>query len=95
MPEDSDPSELIVGLLDSERVCGERWPAADFNAKVRDPPPTRHTKPRRVERGDLNQIRSEPARLFQTRRTLPAGRAMELEFVQPNGAKEANRRGTV
>jgi hypothetical protein len=36
IPEDADPSELIVGFLDAERASGEEWSTADFNDRVAD-----------------------------------------------------------
>ena len=82
IPADADPSELIVGFLDTERASGTRWTAADFNDKAamyyaeHQPgavPPT-------LTDDDLTRVRQRRAELFAEWDTVPAGGAIELRF---------------
>lgn len=82
IPADADPSELIVGFLDTERASGARWSAADFNDKAavyfRDhglgTPPT-------LTDDDLARVRKRRAELFAAWDATPPGSALELTFV--------------
>jgi hypothetical protein len=82
IPDDADPSELIVGLLDAERATGERWAASDFNDKIaayyRDHfagAPTRT-----LSDDDLARIRRRRADLFAAWDAVQPGQALELTF---------------
>lgn len=90
IPADLDPSELIVGFLDTERASGTRWNAADFNEKaaayysehkLTTPPPT-------LRDDDLARIRQRRAELFAQWDAVPAGGTLELSF-DPAGAEHA------
>lgn len=82
LPADLDPSELIVGFLDTERASGTRWTADDFNDKAaayhRDhgltaPPPM-------LTDDDLVRVRQRRAELFDQWDAVPAGGTLELSF---------------
>lgn len=82
IPADADPSELIVGFLDTERASGTRWAASDFNDKAaafyRDhgylaSPPT-------LSEDDLGRIRQRRAELFAEWEAVPPGGTLELAF---------------
>lgn len=82
LPADLDPSELIVGFLDTERASGTRWTADDFNDKAaayhRDhrltaPPPI-------LTDDDLVRVRERRAELFEQWDAVPAGGTLELSF---------------
>ncbi len=82
LPADMDPSELIVGFLDTERASGTRWTADDFNDKAaayhRDhgltaPPPI-------LTDDDLARVRQRRAELFEQWDAVPAGGTLELSF---------------
>jgi hypothetical protein len=81
LPADLDPSELIVGFLDTERATGVGWTAADFNEKAalyfaqhRLPGTFQMTS---VE---LERIRARLSELIERWRALPAGDTMEVSF---------------
>ena len=105
IPDDMDPSELIVGFLDTERASGTRWAAADFNDKVtifyRDRLPG--ASPPSLTDDELTRIRQRRAELFARWDAVPAGEALELAFpgdadtdhdVAPNLAANATSRRT-
>jgi len=82
LPEDTDPSELIVGFLDTERASGTHWSAEDFNDKARiyyeehsigAEPPT-------LTDDDLTRIRQRRAELFAEWEAVPPGGTLELAF---------------
>jgi hypothetical protein len=81
IPADADPSELIVGLLDSERTAGVEWTTDEFNAHAAQffqthgvPSPVNVTGPQ------LTRIRERMADLFARWDAVPPGEAMELSF---------------
>lgn len=81
LPENIDPSELIVGFLDTERASGERWTAADFNEKARLYYENKGaTSPLALTDDALARIRARRAELFAAWHALPAGETMELTF---------------
>lgn len=82
LPADLDPTELIVGFLDTERATGERWSAAEFNDKAagyyRDhklpsAPPT-------LSDEQLGRVRQRRAELFAAWDAVPVGGTIELAF---------------
>lgn len=81
LPADMDPSELIVGFLDTERAGGVEWTATDFNEKAavyfaqHDIPGEFHISPERLAR-----IRTRVSELTHRWRILPAGESLELPF---------------
>jgi hypothetical protein len=81
LPEDLDPSELIVGFFDAERAGGVEWTAEDFNEKVRLYY-QQHGMPGsyRLTEADLKRIRDEGQALISRWRLLPAGETLELPF---------------
>ena len=82
MPADMDPSELIVGFLDTERASGGRWSAADFNEKAagyyRDHKLT--TTPPTLTDEQLASVRQRRAELFAEWDAVPDGGTIELSF---------------
>ena len=82
IPADADPSELIVGFLDTERASGTRWNAADFNDKAalyyadHDP----GTTPPTLTDDDLARVRQRRAQLFAEWDAVPPGGTLELTF---------------
>ena len=96
LPADMDPSELIVGFLDTERASGTRWTADDFNDKAaayhRDhgltaPPPI-------LTDDDLVRVRQRRAELFEQWDAVPAGGTLELSFDLA-GTAQADRKSVV
>lgn len=81
IPADADPSELIVGFLDTERAGGVRWTVEDFNDKV-----AAYHRQHGLEGScvlteeQLRRIRELRQALFERWHALPAGDVMELEF---------------
>jgi hypothetical protein len=82
IPDDMDPSELIVGFLDTERASGTRWTAEDFNDKAMiycserlpgQTPPT-------LTDDDLARIRQRRAELFEQWDAIAPGGTLELIF---------------
>lgn len=80
MPEDSDPTELIVGFLDSERASGKTWSADDLNSELmlHGAGAVRH-----VSQEALDRIRALRDEFFARWRDLPEGEVLELEFARP------------
>jgi hypothetical protein len=79
---DADPSELIVGFLDTERASGTRWTAADFNDKTALYY-TEHnlaTTPPTLTDDDLARVRQRRAQLFAEWDAVPPGGTLELTF---------------
>jgi len=81
LPADMDPSELLVGFLDSERAGGVRWSAEDFNEKAALYY-AQHQLPGacRISAAELERVRATRDELIARWRTLPAGTALELPF---------------
>ncbi len=81
LPNDMDPSELIVGFLDGERAGGVRWTAADFNDKARHYYAS-HGLEKALTLGDseLDAIRGRLNDLAGQWRLLPRGATMVLLF---------------
>ena len=85
MPPDADPSELIVGLLDAERVAGEPTPAAALNASAaryfaQRGVPDAGPHAVRLTDEQLGRIRNLLRDLVQQWDALAPGAAMELPF---------------
>ena len=82
IPADADPSELIVGFLDTERASGTRWSAADFNDKAAIFYADRYpgSEPPTLSDDDLARVRQRRAELFAEWDAVPAGGALELVF---------------
>ncbi len=81
LPRDLDPSELIVGFLDTERAGGVQRTAADFNDKAA----LYHTQHGlsgacRIGAEQLELIRKRRAELIDRWRALPAGETLEMPF---------------
>lgn len=81
MPAAADPSELIVGFLDTERAGNVRWTAADLNEKVALYYETHHIDALfNVTDDQLVQIRKRRAELFAMWEAVSPGDALELPF---------------
>ena len=85
MPSDADPSELIVGLLDAERVGGEPTPAAELNASAyryyeqRGIGDAGHQSVRLTDE-QLDRIRRRQRDLVEKWEALVPGGTLELPF---------------
>src|SRR5215204_5288567 len=94
IPADADPSELIVGFLDTERASGTRWNAADFNDKAAlyyaEHSPG--TTPPTLTDDDLAQVRQRRAQLFAEWDAVPPGGTLELTFDVGADATTSARR---
>jgi hypothetical protein len=93
LPADLDPSELIVGFLDTERAGGVEWSANEFNQNAANYY-AQHGLPGscRVTDEQLGRIRGLLRELTARWRALPAGETLELPFkirkadsAQPGG----------
>jgi hypothetical protein len=84
LPAEALPAELLVGFLDSERVAGVEWPAAQFadmaatygaahGAELACP----------VTDGELATIRARRRALLTQWAASPAGATLELRFPRP------------
>ena len=81
MPADMDPSELIVGFLDTERASGTRWSAEDLNDKIKLYNETQHTSyDLQLTDEVLGQIRKRRSELFTMWDEVPPGETLELAF---------------
>jgi hypothetical protein len=81
IPADADPSELIVGFFDAERVGGERWSAEQFNAHGEEFGRKMGVKIKLgLSDAELQRIREMREGLFARWAELPAGETLELEF---------------
>ncbi len=84
IPEDADPSELIVGFLDAERASGERWSASDFNDRLAN-----YYSEHGLSGGctltddQLARIRERMRELFHAWIAVPPGESLELVFARP------------
>lgn len=84
IPEDADPSELIVGFLDAERASGEEWSTADFNDRLAD----FYTEPGvlgacTITDAQLHRIRERVRELFDAWIEVPPGESLELLYSRP------------
>ena len=75
LPEDMDPGEAIVGLLDIERSQGVRLPAATFHEIYPD-----SMALRLLSDDDLDRVRARRTELISLWEALPAGDTLELRF---------------
>lgn len=81
VPADAEPSELIVGFLDLERMSGVRGTADELNAKVRLFNETEKTNYRLdITDEQLAEIRKRRSELFAMWDAVPPGEALELTF---------------
>jgi hypothetical protein len=81
LPADLDPSELLVGFLDTERAGGVEWTAADFNDKAALYFAQHGTTGScRITPEQLGRVRTVLGELVEWWRRLPAGEAIELAF---------------
>jgi hypothetical protein len=82
IPADADPSELIVGFLDTERASGTRWSASEFNDKAavyyREHAPG--GIPPTLTDDELARVRQRRAELFAQWDAAPPGGTLELTF---------------
>jgi len=75
LPEDMDPSEAIVGLLDAERSQGVRLGVATFRESYPN-----ESALRSLSDDDLDQVRARRNELISLWEALPAGDTLELRF---------------
>lgn len=81
IPADMDPSEIVVGFLDTERASNERWTADDFNEKARIHCEQRGgTPPAGITDEALGRVRARRSELFARWRELKPGDTMELPW---------------
>ena len=80
LPEDMDPSEYIVGLLDLERTQGGRRTVSDLLAEAEDTPSLAAAVMARVGEAELDAIRARCTELIALWDALPVGGALELPF---------------
>lgn len=81
IPEDMDPSELIVGFLDGERAGGATWSADDFNDKAEKYFASHGvTQALTLTDEDLDRIRTRVRELSDRWKLLPRGETLELTF---------------
>lgn len=81
LPDDLDPSELIVGFLDAERAGGVEWTAEEFNEKLGLSYAQRGlARNDRLTEEELGRIRAERRNLISRWRALPSGETLELPF---------------
>lgn len=81
IPENADPSELFVGLLDAEHATGIKWTAAEFNAYAERffaNLGARFRLP--VTDEQLDQVRALRDELLARWQAVPPGEALELIF---------------
>lgn len=80
IPDDADPSELIVGFLDLERASGHRQSAADYNAQLERQRAEGSPPFEPVTEAQLAAIREQVRELHERWRTLESGATMRLTF---------------
>lgn len=91
LPDDLDPSELIVGFLDGERAGGIQWTAADFNDKARHYYATQGLETiLTLADSELDAIRSRLGELVGQWRLLQRGETMELIFDRAASRKKSD-----
>ncbi|HEY9384329.1 MAG TPA: hypothetical protein VIP80_12545 [Gemmatimonadales bacterium] len=87
LPADLDPSELLVGFLDSERAGAVTWSADDFNAKTAIYYAQQgRSGSCRISPGQLERVRAMRDELIARWRALPAGATLELPFERAESA---------
>jgi hypothetical protein len=87
IPPDADPTELIVGFFDAERMTGVVRNAAELNRDVdlflrKFGVPSRSN----VTDADLGRIRARLQSLFERWSALPCGDTLELHFARSPSA---------
>jgi hypothetical protein len=81
IPPDADPSELIVGFFDAQRISNDDWPAAEFNQYAANVyAALKASNPPVVTDDQLNRIRGRFRELLAQWEALPPGDALELPF---------------
>jgi len=80
LPDDMDPSEGIVGLLDLERTQGGRRTVSDLLAAAEGTPSVAAATMVRVGEAELDAVRARRTELIAMWEELPAGGALELPF---------------
>ena len=81
MPADMDPSELIVGFLDTERASGVIWDASDLEAKAAQYFEMHNIDAKlSITNDELWKIRQRRGELFKMWEAVPPGETLELEF---------------
>jgi len=80
IPDDADPSELIVGFLDLERASGHRQSAAEYNAQLERQLADARTPFAPLTEAQLTVIRDRVRELHERWRTLASGDTMRLSF---------------
>jgi hypothetical protein len=81
IPADADPSELIVGFFDAQRVGNHDWPAAEFNQYAADFYAAMGApNPPLLNDEQLERIRARLRELLARWEVLPPGDELELRF---------------
>jgi hypothetical protein len=81
IPVEADPSELLVGFLDAERIGGARWTAAEMNDHAaRFFAELGASGPPVLTDDQLERIRARMHELFEQWDAVPPGRSLELSF---------------
>ena len=81
IPDNADPSELFVGLLDSEHASGVHWSAAEFNQHAERFYANLGAAFRsQVTDEQLDQVRALLDDLLARWQAVPPGEALELSF---------------
>ena len=81
LPADLDPSELIVGFLDTERAGDVAWSAADFNEKAASYFAQHHIPGALwITADELTRVRTRVRELVDRWYLLPSGETLELSF---------------
>ena len=74
--------ETLVGAFDSERACGQRWTAAEFNEMAAlNASKAGRSAPRKLSEPDLARVRALRWQLFEKWRGVAPGEAPGLEFT--------------
>jgi hypothetical protein len=71
LPAEASDVEVIVGVFDSERACGQLWTADEFNTFT----------PRALSQAEILNIRAVRGRLFQQWSAVEPGDKLELQFA--------------
>lgn len=78
IPADADPSELLVGLMDTQRHTGVEWTAAELNEQAAAAAPGAALP--QITQEQLDRIRRSMDRLFARWEAVRPGEALELRF---------------